>query len=289
MEFIILVPGLLYAIIFAFALIVFLKKDRTKIPVAVSVLLTLAAVVSYLALILFGLPFLHIMKFGIMSNRLPTAADLILVYALYLGLIAGACVMAAAGYSGKDPKAVKKFFIFCMIIPLLQVILALAEPYYKNVNFAGLFKYASMKKFEIAGLRWGMQETNEDKNYRYSAVPAAEMCGRPGKILFKRFNYNKKLYGLETIYETVKEKDQAEIIECVKNRFGKPYQDKTRLPSCGCYVMRWRAPDTEIEALVYDEEITGEVTTRPYSMVAVNYNFMPPYLKDKTAVAYKGY
>jgi hypothetical protein len=41
--------------------------------------------------------------------------------------------------------------------------------------------------------------------------------------------------------------------------------------------------------LVYDEEIIGAVTTPPYSMVAVSYQFSPPYLYDKTAAAYKGY
>jgi hypothetical protein len=289
MELIILVPGVLYIGMLVFAIIVLIKKKSNKSPGALSVLFVSAAVIFYAAILVFGLSFLHIMKFGIMSNRLPTAADLIFIYTVYIGLMAGACAIGAAGVTGKDPKAIRRIFIYGLIIPVLQVVLAVAEPYYKNINLAGVFKYASMKKFEIAGLRWGMQETYADRSYMYTGIPASEMCGHDGRILFKRFNFNKKLYRLETTYKTGSKKKQTEIIECIKARYGKPYRDFFRGPSCGCYTMRWRTDDTEIEMLVYDEEVIGAVTTPPYSMIAVDYQFMPPYLKDKSAAAYKGY
>jgi len=270
-----------------------IKKEPEKRNSLLSGILIALGAIAFCVLVTWGFILLLFMSGGFLESHGPPAGTVFIQFTAYFLMIFAACGIIIAGFSaiaeiGKNKKPILIFTAVCVLAPALQFAILEAGSEFGNISLPGFFKYLSVKKFTIGGLRWGMQETADDKNYRYGYIPGSEMCGHQGKILFKRFNYNNKLYRLETFYNTKTKKEQDDIVECMKSRFGKPYQDKSHLPMGG-YVYRWHAPDTDVEMVVHDEGMTGAINTPPYSMVAVDYQFAPSYLHDKTGAAFKGY
>ncbi len=288
-------------IIFVIALVTALtalkKREPAKRNVFVCGLLILAGVAVFGLMATRGIILFEFSKGGFLESPGSTLAKSLTIDALMILVFAVGSAITVAGFaaianigSAENIKTVRNFFIASLITPIIGLALIEAGPYYKNINVMGFFRYLTMKKFEYLGFKWGMPKEQAEKiRTAYRIIPAGKMCGHPGKYLFTYYNFNNHLYRFEATFETKTKKDQDEIAACMRSRYGELCDCKKFPDTWGSYDCRWHLGDTDISMYVEDNQLCGEIQQPRWSRVVIESKFMPPYLHDRSAAAYRGF
>jgi hypothetical protein len=279
---------IIFAVITIFIVV---KKKKTDIArVVIGVLIIIAGTASLCAVSFFGLLKILFMG-GFLESRGTTPGEQVVIvtgFTLLMILSATVVIFGLSLFTDilKQKKMIIAVLAAGLIYPAFFGLTKGFDGLTQNVNLKGIFPYLTSKKFNYGHLRWNIDKSEAVNILRegYSS-PSEETCRVSGKILSMKYNSKNKLYQVEVIFNTKTKKEQDNFVSCLTSKYGTP-ASKAKGVQCGCSLVKWNLPETEIKMTLYDEEINGASYTPPYDMVTIEYTFSPQYLKLKEAVAW---